>query len=123
MKILNLINQSFLVKEPNGGFLLRSYERIILNPLERRNITLPYCRDNIDKEILIFEMSNSLIEQGLRYLGSNFNLEESNTSFKLMIYNSNIQESKEIMYSFRYKIDILPQTILGYLFPIRTVDH
>ncbi len=106
----------------NNSYTIYSYQRITINPQEKKNFYLPYYRNfSNDFKYFNFELSKQLIEKGLLCLNININEESAGKDIILLLKNDSWINNEEINALSRIigsakKIDILPNTVLGKIF-------
>lgn len=102
-----LENINIKLEEKNNVFSIFSYERLLIQPMYRKLITLPYFIDNKDNKYIKFELSKSLSLNGLSCLWTNINEDNSNKFIELILLNTNLDTESV----FRFKDNPLAQII------------
>lgn len=105
------------------SYTIYSYQRIILNPQEKKDFYLPYYRDfSHSIKYFNFELDKQLIEKGVICIYTNINDESSSNNIIISLKNDNFINDKEMMHPLSKiigstrKIDLIPNTILGKIF-------
>ena len=116
MKIINLNKNTFLAPNEDKSFSIYTYERLMINSEETREIFLPYTRDYINGEIVIMNINYDLAARGLQILSHNINDFSYQGNFQFLLYNNNRAEKpnqlNQIIGNYKYKIDVLSNTEL-----------
>jgi hypothetical protein len=107
--------------------IIKSSEIIVLQPLERRLIELPICKDLQPGEFVYFQQNIELLYNGVFVVWNNFNELDSNESIKLFLLNINQNNQQDLnnpmtnLFGSRNKIVLKPETILGEIFILKNV--
>ncbi len=118
MHIVNNVTSTF-VFPGQAKYNLFTYERIFIRPGEMKQIVLPYSRDFIDENFLLFELDSKLALKGLLLVGHNLNDESSIDDFRFVVKSLTEKPRIPTLFLAQQNIDILPNTLFGRVYELK----
>ncbi len=116
-------NTGIEISAENGIYILKSQERFILEPQEKKLIhfNLKVQNKNI-KDFLMIKIDFDLALKGISLLADNLNDNSAEEGIRILIINNNPLDTKSTQISrligSRNRIDVLSGTILGRILKV-----